>query len=573
MKTKRFLALLLASVMCLSMAACNKNTDEPKDQGNGDKDQVEPTGGKDADQYYNTFISAEPSTLDISRRMDSYSSYIMLDTMEGLVRMCFTGEGENQQYEMRPAEAESWESNEDGTVWTFHLRDGLKWQDGEPVTADQYVYSLQRSADPNTACPNSFFLEPLLNYPEIAAGTKPVTDLGVKAVDEKTLEITLISPKPTFIQMLPNTVYYPQRQDIIEKYGDKFGSEAEAYIGNGPFKVDAWTHNSSIVMSKNDNYWDAENVDLQKVTYNIMTDETTYMSAFESGQLDSVTVTTKDFVEKFKGEGKTYAPYLSANLAFNFFNTKDKLFSNVNIRKAFTLVVDREEFNEVCYDGMRMPTYGWVVPTMTVGDKNYREAAGDNIKDMQAELKAAGKTPKDLLLQGMQELGLGDDPSTLDVTFSFGSTATLTRNIGEYLQQVFKKELGVEIKTTFNEWGIFNSNVQSGNYQAGFMSWGAYYNDPYDTLSLLLTGSTAINTGWANADYDAMLNKATSDMDEAARIQQYTEAEKILINEECVVSPIATNQVQQFYQPYVHGYSQLGFTSTNEKYIYTEGRK
>lgn len=565
---KRYLALFLALVMCFSLAACSGGgesiTDDPSAPGGsgGEKEGSE--------QSYNTFISAEPSTLDISRRMDSYSSSIMIDTMEGLVRLCQTGEGENAEYEMRAGEAESWDSNEDGTVWTFHLRDGLKWQDGEPVTADQYVYSLQRSADPDTGCPNSFFLEPLLNYPAIAAGEMDVSELGVKAIDEKTLEITLSAPKPTFIEMLPATVYYPQRQDIIEKYGDQFGSEAEAYIGNGPFKVDSWTHNNSIVLSKNENYWDADSVKLEKVTYSIMTDETTYYNAFSSGQLDMVTVSTKDYVDMFQGQDKNYAPYLSANLAFNFFNIRDELFSNVNIRKAFTLAVDREEFNEVCYDGMRVPTYGWVVPTMTVGETNYRETAGDNIKVMQEELAAEGKTPKDLLLQGMQELGLGDDPSTLDVTFSFGSTNTLTRNIGEYLQQVFKTELGVEIETSFNEWGIFNSNVQSGDYQAGFMAWGAYYNDPYDTLSLLLTGSTAINTGWANEEYDSILNAATAEMDEETRMQEYIKAEQILINEECVVSPMATNQVQRFFQPYVKGYSNLGFTNTGSKYIYIE---
>lgn len=564
MKAKRFLSFVLAAAMLLSMAACSKGTD-PAPTTDG---KTEPGATKEP-QVFNTFISAEPSTLDVSRRMDTYSSYIMIDTMEGLVRMCQKGE----DYDMRPGEAEKWEANEDGTVWTFHLRDNLKWQDGEPVTADQYVYSLQRSADPETACPNNFFLEPLLNYKDIAAGKKPSSELGVKAIDKQTLEITLIAPKPTFIEMLPATVYYPQRKDIIEKNGEKYGSEADAYIGNGPFKVDKWTHNSSIELSKNENYWDAENVKLEKVNYSIMTDETTYYSAFESGQIDSVTVSSKDFVEKFKGMGKTYAPYLSANLAFSFYNLKDKVFSNVNMRKAFTLAVDREEFNNVCYDGMRVPTYGWVVPTMTVGTTNYRETAGDPIKDMQAKLKTDGKTPKDLLLAGMKELGLGDDPAKLDVTFSFGSTATLTRNIGEYLQQVFKKELGVEIKTTFNDWGIFNDSVQKGNYQAGFMGWGAYYNDPYDTLSLLLTGSTAINTGWANAKYDEILTKASSEMDEKARMNQYIDAEKILIEDECVVSPMATNQTQYFLQPYVKGFSNLGFTTTGEKPLYIEGKK
>ena len=226
MKKKRFLALLMAAAMCLSLAACSKDDESntPKDDNNPPSDSqnkdnnVEPTSGPDADQYFNTYMGAEPSTLDISRRMDAYSSYIMMNTMEGLVRSAADGE----ELVVTPGEAESWESNEEGTVWTFHLRDGLKWQDGEPVTAEQYVYSLQRSADPDTACPNSFFLESLLNYPEIAAGTKPVTDLGVKAVDDKTLEITLNAPKPSFLQMLGSTLYYPQRKDVIEKYGEQF---------------------------------------------------------------------------------------------------------------------------------------------------------------------------------------------------------------------------------------------------------------------------------------------------------------------------------------------------------------
>lgn len=581
MKKKRLLALLMAAAMCLSLAACSKddapdnpsNDDNPSSanqdkDANKDQNDAQPTGGPDADQYYNSYIGAEPSTLDISRRMDSYSSYIMTVTMEGLVHSSVV----DGALQIVPAEAESWESNEEGTVWTFHLRDGLKWEDGEPVTAEQYVYSLQRSADPNTGCPNSFFLEPLLNYQDIAAGNKPVTDLGVKAIDDKTLEITLSGPKPTFLEMIGTTLYYPQRKDIIEKYGEQFGSEAEAYIGNGPYKVESWAHNSSIVLTKSDTFYDADNVYFDKVTYNIMTDESTVNNAFESGQIDSCTVSTKDFVDRFESAGKTYTPYMNNNMVFNFFNLKDPLFANVNIRKAFTLAVDREAFNDICYDGMRAPTGGFVVRSMTVGEKNYRDEAGDMIKEMQDELKANNQTPKDLLLQGMKELNLGDDPSTLDVTFSFGSTSNLTKNIGEYLQQIYKNELGVDVELTFNDWGIFNSNVQSGNYQAGFMGWGAYYNDPYDTLSLFLSGSTAINTGWSNSKFDETITAAGKEMDEAKRLQGYIDAETILIKEDCVVSPMATNQVQQFYQPYMRGYRTVPYNDDGIKYMYTEGR-
>ena len=569
---KKVISAALAGTLAVSLLSACGASNEPQNisdvssaassEATSTTASSESTG--DAAQELTFVLSNIPDGLDPSVTNNSFAQYVLINCFEGLVTYDSTGT-------LVPGNAESWDISDDGLTYTFHLRDGLKWSDGSDLTAEDYVYTIQRVLTPATAAQYvSMATDYIKNAQEYYDGTATADDLGVKALDDKTLEITLLQPTSYFIDILSMWTFSPVQKATVEANGDKWSTEADTYVCNGPFKIASMSMNENVILEKNENYWDADSVKLEKVTYSIMTDETTYYNAFSSGQLDMVTVTTKDYVDMFQGQDKNYAPYLSANLAFNFFNIKDKLFSNVNIRKAFTLAVDREEFNEVCYDGMRVPTYGWVVPTMTVGETNYRETAGDNIKVMQEELAAEGKTPKDLLLQGMQELGLGNDPSTLDVTFSFGSTSTLTRNIGEYLQQVFKTKLGVEIETSFNEWGIFNSNVQSGDYQAGFMGWGAYYNDPYDTLSLLLTGSTAINTGWGNEEYDSILNAATAEMDEATRMQEYIKAEQILINEECVVSPMATNQVQRFFQPYVKGYSDLGFTNTGSKYIHIE---
>lgn len=554
---KKMFVLLVALAMVFSAAVgCT-----PTDKG-GDKAEL------DAEQYINTYITADPTTLDPSLRSDTYSSSINTNVLEGLIRM----EERDGEYFLNRGDAESWEPNEDGTVWTFKLGDN-KWEDGEPVTAEQYVYSLRRSSLPETGSPNSSFLAPIVNFDAINKGKMDVSELGVKALDEKTLEISLTEPVPSFLNMIDGTVYFPQRQDKIEEWGDKYGSEAEYTICNGPFKVESWTHNSSIVLVKNDQYWDAENVKLDKVNYAIMPDETTYYTAFESGDLDFVSTGKTEWLEKFEARDDTnFNSYTSATITYAFFNTKDALFKNANVRKAFMLAIDREDINEICFSGLRVPTYGWVVPTISVGDTNFRDAAGDPIKDMLAELEANGETSKDLLLKGMEELGLGDDPSTLKVSFNLAGVDDWFRTLGEYLQQVYKTELGVELSIDFAEWGIFYDNVTKGTYQMGFMGWGAYYNDPYDVLSLFKSEYDQIKTGWANAEYDELIEKASVEMDAAKRLDYYKQAESILLKDEAVASPLATSRVNQFVRDYVHGYATLGFSNMGFKNAYTTGR-
>jgi len=569
MKLNKLLALIGILVLSVALfAGCTEeatppeDTDTPSDTTNGDEVEM------DEEQYINSYITSDPTTLDPSLRSDTYSSTININTLEGLVRM----EERDGEYYLNRGDAESWESNEDGTVWTFHLGEN-KWEDGQPVTAQDYVYSLRRSSDPNTGSPNSYFLQPIMNFAEVNSGELPVEELGVKAIDEKTLEITLTEPVPSFLSMIDGTIYYPQRQDKVEEWGEKYGSEAEYTICNGPFKVDSWTHNSSIVLSKNEHYWDAENVHLDTVNYSVMTDDTTYYTAFESGDIDFVGVGSAEWLERFKQrDDATYNTYTSATLTYSFYNNLDDLFKNTKVRKAFTLALDREDINEIAFSGLRVPTYGWVVPTISVGNTNYRDAAGDLILEMKDELEAEGKTPKDLLIEGMEELGLGSDPSTLDVTFSLAGTNDWFRTLGEYLQQVYGEELGVNLEIDFSEWGIFYDNVQKGNYQIGFMGWGAYYNDPYDVLSLFMSQYDMIETGWANEEYDQLISEASVTMDEQERLNKYIEAEKILIKEECVVSPLATTGVHQFVRNYVHDYATLGFSNTAMKHVYTAGR-
>ena len=396
----------------------------------------------------------------------------------------------------------------------------------------------------------------------------PVEEIGVKAIDDKTLEVTLSAPTPYFLDLTHNLYFRPQRQDIVEQYGEKYGSEADTLVSCGPFTITSWTHNSEITLVKNEQYWDAENVTLDNITVKIIADTQTANNAFLNGELDYISTSAAEWIQQFQNMGgTTYVSYPSATLSYAFFNCQDELFSNANIRKAFITGVDRVEINDMAFDGARIPTYGWVVPTIYCGDINFREYAGDPIQDMIDELEANGQTPKDLLLQGMEELGLGNDPSTLDITFSLAGTDSWFRNMGEYLQQAYGASLGVNLEISFSEWGIFISNVESGNYQIGFMGWGAGINDPYDVLSLHTTESNAIYTGWSNADYDALIAEASVTMDDEARAALYKEAEDMLLKEYGVANPLATSVSNYFYRDYVTGYDTMPLSTLGYKYI------
>ena len=557
---RRIIALLLTAVMSFSLAACS-----------GSKEKA--TEGGSEEQYVNTYLAADPTTLDPSLRSDSYSSDILMNCMESLIRV---GQRDGE-YTFVPGDAETWESDETGTVWTFHLGEDRKWSDGEPVTADQYVYSLQRTADPETGSPNSFFVSPIKNYAAISEGEMAPEELGVEAPDEHTLVITLENPMPSFLESTDASVFYPQRQEIVEQYGEQYGADFDKFVYNGPFKVTEWTHNSSIKIEKNENYWDAENVDLDYVTYQIMSDTAAIMNAYDAGQIDVIDISSQEALQKYQADNNNvYTQISGGSITFAFYNTEDKLFSNANIRKAFTMAVDQEKVNEIAFSGLREPLYGWIAPAISVGDTSMRSVAGDTLKEMRKET-LANTTAKDILLEGMKELGLGDDPSTLDVTFSLAGTTDWFRTFGEYLQQMYKEALGVNIKIDFSEWGIFSDNVYSGNFQIGYMAWSAYYNDPYDMLSIHLTDFNQIATGWSDPEYDKLVLGASQEMDEDARMQMYIDAEQILLDAN-VMCPLATSVTHRFTKSFLHdkyaeyGQDNLYFTHEGWKNTYIEGR-
>lgn len=568
---RRILALSMAVLLILlSVVGCGKEDGTEVDTSNTNNNEVSDNNenedlGIDEEQYLNLNLGSEPSTLDASKGSDKYSNTVLNNVLEPLTRL---EEKEDLSNVLMPAGAESWEHNEDGTVWTFKIREAL-WSDGEKVRAQDYEYGIKRSIDKDTASPYAFLLIPIKNAAKVNSGELELEELGVKSLDENTLEITLENPTPYFLDLTYQRVMLPQRKDIVEKYGDRHGSEVDTLVYNGPFTLTNWSHNSELILTKNDSYWDSESVKLQNIYLKIIQDENAVYNSLANGSLDASGANKTEWKEKFmKDENLNHYEVVNPQTFFMFFNTKDEVFKNANIRKAFSVALDREDLANVIFHGVNTPAYAWIPPSISIGEKEYRSLSESPVKTLVEE----NSDPKKLLIKGLEELGMDTDPANLTVKISLGSTDQWFRTYGEYLQQTYINNLGVNFEVEQMEWPVFNSMVESGEFQIGYMAWGAEFNDPISMLSLLKSDAAAIGTGWVNDRYDELVDLAAREMDQDKRIEYFKEAEKILLYEEAPLTPVVYPTLNVFRYKYLKGLGVTPFNTQGYKYSYTQGR-
>ncbi len=568
-KIQKYLSLLLMVLLvAAAFAGCTKNqpqaggdepsadetkapeataTEEPKPQETNIQDA-------DADSYLNVLLKSEPSSLDVAKFLDTYSRSVMYNILEPLTRV--------QNGVVTGAGAESWEISEDGLTYTFHLRDN-RWSDGQAVVAGDYLYALQRQADPTNAWPLASDMYSIAGFEDVFSGAAAADALGVTAPDDKTLVITLGNADAGF---LTNTDIFPCRQDYTEKYGDQYGADADKIIGCGPFVLKEWNHSSSLVFEKNDQYWEADAVKLTKYTSHIMEDVNAMMSSFENGSLDYVSVSNIDYIHKFSADSNLTSKKMSAARTFMIvFNCEDPVFSNQKIRLAFSLALDRETMAEIITGGTGTVATGLIPNECNVGSLNFREAAGDVIGKLQNE----NPDPKALLIAGMEEAGLGSDPSALTVKFAWGATTADARTYSELIQQMWQETLGVKVELEFNDSSTHMSNVNTGNYQMASTSWGANP-EPWFQLSRWANKKGG-QSRWANSEYMQLVKQGVSTQDEAQRLELYRQAEEMLLSEAAIAPCYWTGSIR-FSYGYVKNFSDNVFDTTGMKYLYTQGR-
>ncbi|MFE4523885.1 peptide ABC transporter substrate-binding protein [Cytobacillus firmus] len=514
---KKFLSLLLAGVLLFVMAACTANEDAGKETDSKDDGKKEETAEKVL--YLNN--GQEPTSFDPPIGFDSVSWSALNNLMEGLTRL-------GQNHEPEAAIAEKWNISEDGKTYTFTIREDAKWSNGDPVTAGDFEFAWKRLLNPDTGSSAAFlgyFIEGGEAYNN---GKGSADDVKVKAVDDKTFEVTLVSPQAYFLSVITNPAFFPINEKVATENPQWF-AEAESFVGNGPFNLTEWEHDSHFVMEKNDQYWDAENVKLDKINWAIIDDTNTEYQMYQTGELD-VSAVPPELSEQLLGEAKVED---QAGDYFYRFNVNMEPFQNENIRKAFAMAVDQKQIVDFVTKKGEKPAYGFVSYGFKDADgKDFRETAGDLVQTNVEEAKS-------LLKKGMEEEGYETLP---EVTLTY-STSDSHKKIAEALQQMFKENLGVEVKLANMEWNVFAEEQKALKFQLSRSSFLADYADPINFLENFQTGHSMNRTGWSNEKYDQLIKDAKNEADEAKRFELMYEAEKILFEEMPIIPIHFYNQV------------------------------
>ena len=541
---KRVLACLLAAVMTAGLlAGC----------GGGEKSG----GGGSSEQVLN--ISTNSVVVGLNPLVNTSAPDNNAHNMiyDPLVR---DRSAKDNTDEIVPAAAESWDVSEDGLTYTFHMNPDAKWSDGSKVTANDFEFTFKQMADPNTAATNAWLFDGVIvNFSEALYNNgKTPDEIGVKALDEETLEIQLVHPASYFLQLVAGSAY-PVNQAKYEEYGSEYGTAPDKTVYNGPLKVTSWNQNTEMVLEKNDQYWGQEDMQLDKVNYKVIQESSTAVQAFINGELDVVGTSDTNWGKTITAAGDSQEMTVPSSAPdFFMFNLKNEYLSNTKIRQALSIAFDRQEMVDTLRDGMSVPIYSMMPDTMKVGDKTYTELVdGKNyfVTQMQEEYT----DPKALLQEGLAELGKSTDPSQMTIRYASRGTSELSKKIGEWMKQVWEEKLGINVQIDMMEWNIMWDKIDAGDYDIACGGWGPYYNEPSALLQLFEPVNGYFNadkTGWNNEDsqkFTELLNQAKDVVDDKEKAEIYLQAEQLVVGN-ALIAPMYLEASPTYVKNHVKNY-------------------
>lgn len=479
---------------------------------------------------------AEVQSLDPHKIEGVPESNVNRDLFEGLVIGDLNGHPV-------PGVAESWD-NKDFKVWTFHIRKDAKWSDGSPVTAQDFVYSWQRLADPKTASPYASYLQygHVANVDEIIAGKKPATDLGVKAIDDKTFEVTLSEPVPYFYKLLVHPSVSPVPKAAIEKYGEKWTQPANI-VTNGAYKLKDWVVNERIVLERNTNYWDNAKTVINQVTYLPISSEVTDVNRYRSGEIDMTYNNMPiELFQKLKKEIPKEVhvdPYLCTY--YYEINNRKAPFTDVRVRTALKLALDRDIIvNKVKNQG-DLPAYSYTPPYtdgMKLVEPEWFKWSQDKRNEEAKKLLAeAGYT--------------ADKPLTFNLLYN---TSDLHKKLAIAVASIWKKNLGANVKLENQEWKTFLDSRHQGTFDVARAGWCADYNEPTSFLNTMLSDSSNNTAHYKSPAFDKIIGDTLQVTDEAKRAELYAQSEQQLDKDSAIV-PVYYYVNARLVKPWVGGYT------------------
>ncbi|WP_165849286.1 peptide ABC transporter substrate-binding protein [Candidatus Cryosericum septentrionale] len=544
------------------------------------------TASKGSLQEVTYNLGTEPAGIDPAITTGITEANIELQVFDGLTRI-------DSKNTPQPAIAKSWTISTDLKTYVFTLRDAL-WTNGTPVTAYDFEYAWKRALSPELASQYAYQLyyisggeafntsikvgskyyvqavdakgNPLTKkvggkdvaVPDMAKEIDPSKDVGVKALDDKTLQVNLESPTAYFLNLTAFPTLLPVCKAVVST-NDKWASDPTNYVTDGPFTLTEWSHNDKMVFVNNPTYWDKDKVKLTKITYLMVEDASTALSMYQSGQLDaSATVPLSELPKLVTSGDAQILPYLGTY--YYQFNVTKKPFNDVRVRKALLLAIDRKSITESITQGGQVPALAYVPYGITdaLPGSDFRKASQESFyKDNDIV------TAKALLAQAGYPDGKGFPAFTL-----LYNTSEAHKSIAEAIQQMWKKNLGITCTLKNEEWGVYLDDRTNLNYTVARAGWIGDYMDPNTFLDMWVTGGGNNGTGWSNKSYDAFIAKAKATVDPKARMATLHAAEKILMTDMPILpiyyytNPVLLSKsIKNFYQ------STLGFVDWKLAYM------
>ena len=495
---KRVISMLLAAVMTVSMVSGTVMT-AAAEEAEGKQLSVQ--------------VGPDPETIDPALNSAVDGGNMILHLFEGLLTV-------DQDGQLAPGQAETWETSEDGLTWTFHLREGLKWSDGTDLTANDFVYSWKRVCDPELAAP---YAETVLGMVEgyDAAIEGDLDALGVTAVDDLTFEVKMAKPCTYFGELAAFATLSPVQQATVEANGDAWAVEASTFISNGPFYITEWVPGSHIITSKNPNYWNADAIKLGSIKWNLIEDSNAAYSAYLNGDVLMIKDVPTEEIPSLEGNEEFHVEPIVGTYYISY-NTQVEPLNDANVRKALNLAIDREYVAGTLMQGTYTAAPNFMGPGWkdTDGSDFYENANnGEPYMSVTADIEGA--------LAALEEAGYPNGEG-LPVLHYITNDAGYHKVVAEYLQQAWK-EIGVTLEVEIVEWSSFTPMRRQGDFEIARNGWVGDYSDPSNQLELLYSTNGNNDGKYSSEAFDAAIDLSRETVDPEERSAALHEAEDIMM--------------------------------------------
>ena len=544
MKLKKVLALVLSAALVVSaFAGCGGNSSKTSTESiaasessaestestasgdstpaaSGDATAIFTPKTVDAAKTISLNAGMEPTGLNTLTSTYSIEFALFKHMYENLVTL-------DDDDNTAPGAAESWDYDEDTLTYTFHLRKDGVWTNGDPVTAKDFEFAWSQALNPDVASDYAYFLYFIKNAEKYFNGEVTWDEVGVKVVDDYTLEVTMEQPTPYALFLFSFGTFAPINQRFYEAVGaDLYSTEAQYFCTNGPFALTEWSHNDKIVMQKNDAWHGAADVEVEEIDWKIITDANAALSSFLAGDLDMVGLGTGELIKQATAAGATIQSYTDGTSFYIYFNNNDQYLSNVNLRRALFNAIDEQKEIDTVWQNDNEPMTSFTAPGVSATDgTSFAGKVGELYAPSRDQEKA-----KEYLATALSELGCTVDDLSAHLSIDCGDSATSIAEASFYQEQ-WRQVLGIEVTVNSMITKQGSQNRKTGNYVMSVTGWGPDYNDPNTFLDLWVTDGGNNQTGFSNERYDELIDLASKETDLEKRESYFIECEQIIADQ------------------------------------------